>query len=164
MTLSEKLFIAGVATSAIALALAYSLGGLAVWSPVFVALGALWIVGQRRGQAWTAPLSLLGFIVGAVLGFWAGFLDGLLLLGVVMALGAWDLDDFVRRLQDVERDADVQTLERQHLLRLGIISGVGLLLGWLALNIRVTLNFAAIFALGLVAVFGLSRLVRQLWR
>ena len=46
----------------------------------------------------------------------------------------------------------------------GVISVLGLLLGTLALNIRVSLNFAVIFGLGLLAVVGLSRLVRQLWR
>ena len=73
MKLSEKLFIAVcVAFSAGTLALAFALADKCLWSPIFVALGALWIIGQRREQTWTAPLSLLSFIAGAVLGFWVG--------------------------------------------------------------------------------------------
>jgi len=161
MTLSEKLFTACVTVSAVALALAFALGGQALWSPVFVAVGALWIVGQRHEKAWPATVGLLCCIAGAVLGFWLGLPGGLLLFSAAAALMAWDLHDFVRRLRDVEAAADAQTLQRFHLTRLGIVSGVGLLLGALALVIRVNLGFGVIFALGLVAVLGLSRLVKE---
>jgi hypothetical protein len=87
---------------------------------------------------------------------------GLLQLGAAAALVAWDLHDFTRRLQDVENMSDVQALERPHLMRLGVVSGVGLLFGALALTIRVNLSFGMVFGLSLFAVYGLSRLVRQL--
>lgn len=160
LSISERLFIVGVAVSAVALALAFGLGGQPVWSPVFVALGALWLIGQRRDQGWVASLVLLCLIVGAVLGFWVNLPGVWLLVGAVMALAAWDLHDFARRLQDVEDDADAKVLEVHHLLRLGVVSGLGLLLGGLALAVRVSLGFGVVFALGLIAVFGLSRLVR----
>ncbi len=164
MKWTTRLFTASVAVSTGALALVFGLGGQVVWSPVFVALGALWLIGQRRTQEWVASLGLLSLTTGAVLGFWVGLPGGWLLLSTVAALVAWDLHDFAHRLQDVEHDEDARVLERRHLARLGVVSGLGLLLGWLALTIRVSLRFGVVFALGLIAVFGLSRLIRLLRR
>ena len=84
-----------------------------------------------------------------------------MVIGTAAALAAWDLHDFARRLQDVENASNAHALERPHLTRLGIVSGLGLLFGALALNIRIDLGFGVVFALGLVAVVGLSRLVRE---
>jgi hypothetical protein len=164
MSLTGRLCIASIVIAAGALALAYGLDGQGQWSPVFVALGLLWWTGQRRGERRVAAFGLLGFVVGAVIGFWMNLGGGRLLLSTVAALAAWDLGDFALRLQDVDNDEDARALEHHHLWRLAVVSGIGLLLGGLALTIRVDLRFGVVSALGLIAIFGLSRLVRFLRR
>ena len=164
MNLTTRSYTAVIVIAAGALAVAYSIGGQGQWSPVFIALGVLWWIGQRRGEQRVAAFGLLGFVVGAVIGFWVDLGGGRLLLSTVAALAAWDLGDFALRLQDVDNDEDVRTLEHHHLRRLAVVSSMGLLLGELALTIRVDLRFGVVSALGLIAIFGLSRLVRFLRR
>lgn len=164
MSLTRRLCIAAIVIASGALALAYGLDEQGQWSPVFVALGLLWGIDHWRGERKVAAFGLLGLVVGAVLGFWVGLAGRWLLLSTVAALAAWDLDDFAQRLQDVGDDEDARTLEHHHVRRLAAVSGIGLLLGALALTLRFDLRFGVVFALGLIAVFGLSRLMKFLRR
>ncbi len=179
--------------AAAALALGYGLNQQFVGSLIFIALGLLWLVGQRYAQTASAGLGLLGFAVGALLGTLYGVQSGWLLVGITAALVAWDLHHFIQHLRineqrapdtensaatatDTETDADAaprldtrarleaeaRMLEREHLRRLAIVSGLGLLLGALALTVRLTLSFGVIVVLGVVAIFALSRLIRYL--
>jgi len=178
--------------AAAALALGYGLNQQFVGSLIFIALGLLWLVGQRYAQTASAGLGLLGFAVGALLGTLYGVQSGWLLVGITAALVAWDLHHFIQHLRineqrapdtensaatatDTETDADTprldtrarleaeaRMLEREHLRRLAIVSGLGLLLGALALTVRLTLSFGVIVVLGVVAIFALSRLIRYL--
>jgi hypothetical protein len=191
-----------VATAA--LALGYGLAREPIGVLAFIALGLLWLVGQKYQKQTLAGLGLLGFAVGALLGTLYGVQDGWLLVGITAALVTWDLHHFIQHIrvsepreatpadtdradtdredtgledrasedtasEDIARedtgaqmDAERRTLERAHLQRLAIVSGAGLLLGTLALTVKLTLRFGVIFALGLIAVFGLSRLIHYL--
>lgn len=179
-----------VATAA--LALGYGLNRRPIGALIFVALGLLWLVGQRYAWRAFAGLGLLGFATGALLGTLYGVQNGWLLVAITAALVAWDLHHFTQHMRDskeqtpvsersetatadAEADADTvrlntrarleteaRALERAHLQRLAIVSGLGLLLGTLALTIRLTLRFGFIVALGVVAIFGLSRLIHYL--
>ncbi|MBN2389357.1 MAG: hypothetical protein JXR84_01455 [Anaerolineae bacterium] len=175
-----------VATAA--LALGYGLYGEPFGVLIFVALGLLWLVGQRYALQAFAGLGMLGFTIGALHGTLYGVQSGWMLAGITAALVAWNLHHFIQHLRvnerdeadsvdaeertqaevradaeaDAEADAKARALERLHLQRLGIVSGLGLLLGALALTVRLTLGFGVIVALGLVAIYGLSRLVHYL--
>lgn len=178
--------------AAAALALGYGLNRRPIGSLIFVALGLLWLVGQRYAWQAFAGLGLLGFAVGALLGVLYDVQSGWTLVAITAALVAWDLHHFTQHMRvskeqtpvsersetataDTEADADTvrlntrarleteaRALERAHLRRLAIVSGLGLLLGTLALTIRLTLRFGFIVALGVVAFFGLSRLIHYL--
>jgi hypothetical protein len=80
----------------------------------------------------------------------------------VVALSAWDLEHFVQGMVDAGYVENVQDLERGHLRRLLIVDGLAVLLGELALRIRVEIGFGTVFVLALLAVFGLSRAIRFL--
>jgi len=183
VNLSTRLLTGSTLLAAAALALGYGLNGELSnglqFALFFVALGLLWLVGQRYAIRASATLGLLGFTVGALLGAWFGVESGWLLIGVTAALVAWDLHYFVQHIREGENadveaqaDEDVQTdtppyqnarvLERAHLQRLGIVSGLGLPLGVLAMTVQLTLRFSVVLGLGLIAIFGLSRLVRYL--
>ncbi|GEM_PF-807867 len=178
--------------AAVALALGYGLNQNFIAIPIFIALGLLWLVGQRYAVRASAGLGLLAFAVGALLGTLFGVQNGWLLVGITAALIAWDLHHFIQHMRlneqqtpDSERsetntadteteveavrldtrarlEAEARVLEREHLRRLAIVSGLGLLLGTLALTIRLTLSFGVIVVLGVIAIFALSRLIHYL--
>jgi hypothetical protein len=83
---------------------------------------------------------------------------------VVIALIAWDLDRFNWRMRVAGSVEGADALERRHIQRLLIVSGIGLLLGVVALSVRIRLGFAVAFLLAFLAVAGLSRVVGFLQR
>jgi len=87
-----------------------------------------------------------------------------MLVGVVAALSAWDLDHFARRLRGVERVEMRLALEWHHLRRLISVDGLGLLLAGVALAVQYKFSFDAALVLGLVAVLGLSQMISYLRR
>jgi hypothetical protein len=142
----------------------YGLSGL--WDGAAVALvaGGFWLIGQWRRWGWAAPVALVLLIGAATVGLWLGVGGGWMLVGVVAALVAWNLDRFVWRLRAAGRVEEADTLERHYLRRLLIVGGVGLLLGAVALSLRIRLGFAVASLLALLAVLGLSRMVGFLRR
>ncbi len=179
MKLTTRIMTISTLIATAALALGYGLLGEPIGVLVFVALGLLWLVGQKYQKRTLAGLGLLGFAIGALLGTWYGVRSGWLLIGITAALVAWDLHHFIQHMLVSERaeaaskdmvpedrgarlNAEARALERAHLQRLAIVSGAGLLLGTLALTVKLTLRFGVIFALGLIATFGLSRLIHYL--
>jgi hypothetical protein len=131
---------------------------------VITALGLLWLLGQRRHAEWLASLVLVFFVGAAVLGIWWESPKILMLIGVVAALAAWDLDHLVHRLRSVKHGEGVRTLERGHIRRLLSVAGLGLLLGAIALVSQVRLGLSLVFLLGLLAMLGLSGAIRFLRR
>jgi hypothetical protein len=109
-----------------------------------------------------APVGLAGFVAVAASGLWLGIGQGWMVIGVVTALTAWDLDHFSRRLQAADGVVGARSLEKRHLLRLAAVAGLGLLLAAAALGLRTRLGVGAAILLGLLAILGLSQVVRYL--
>lgn len=148
--------IASIVLAASALILAYALGALWLPAAAILLLGAAWIVGQQlswRGGAW--PMMGL-FVVVAAAGAWLELNPILLVVGLIAALSAWDLDGFARQLRRVDAVEQEQGLQRRHLRRLLLVDGLGLLLAVLALNLEIDLSFGVALILGLIALLGLS--------
>ena len=152
------LLCAGLAT--FVLALGYI--GQSLWAGVgiVVAIGLLWLAGDWRGWDWVAEPCLAGWVGLAAFGAWWGVISGWMLLGVVAALAAWDLSHFAARLRDAGALTPPAELTRAHLRRLAIVAGAGLLLGGIALGIRVELTFGWAILAAALAIIGLSRLLR----
>jgi hypothetical protein len=153
-----------IGLAAIVLAIGYAVGSVWRVPPILLAVGALWWIGQKRHWNLFASVALVGFVVAAALGLWVGLPAGWMLVGVVAALSAWDLDHFARRLRNVERVEMRSTLERLHLRRLVSVDSLGLLLAGMALVIQYKFSFDVALVLGLVAVLGLSQMVSYLRR
>jgi hypothetical protein len=153
-----------IGLAAIVLAMGYVVGGVWKVSPILLATGALWWIGQKRHWNLFASVALVGFVVAAAVGLWMGLPAGWMLAGVVAALSAWDLDHFARRLRGVERVEMRSALEQLHLRRLASVDSLGLLLGGLALVVQYKFSFDVALFLGLVAVLGLSQMVNYLRR
>jgi hypothetical protein len=166
--MTARLLPASIGLATCALALGYALGGLWAWTPLIVALGFLWLLGQWRGRGWMTSVGLVFFVGVATGGLWLDLAAGWMLFGMVAALSAWDLDYFAQRLRSVEWAETLaerrRDLERRHLWRLLLVDGLGLLLAAVALGVEVKLSFGAAFLLGLLAVLGLSQAIGFLRR
>ena len=162
--MTARLLSITIGLAAIVLAIGYAVGGVWKISLILLAMGVLWWIGQKRHWNLFAPVALLGFVVAAAVGLWMGLPAGWMLVGVVAALSAWDLDHFARRLRSVERVEMRPALERLHLRRLVSVDGLGLLLAGMALGVQYKFSFDVALVLGLVAVVGLSQMVSYLRR
>ena len=152
------------ALAASALALGYAQAHLWAGVVLIAGLGAFWLFGQRRGWRWVPSLVLVLFVSAAVFGLGLAAEPIWMLLGVVVGLAAWDLDHFAQRMRKASHVEGVQNLERRHLLRLLLVSGLGFLLSAAALEVRVELPMGTALLLGLLAIMGLSRAIRFLRR
>ncbi len=159
-----KTLLASTVLTILITTLGYGLGGLWIWVLASIVMGSLWLLGQRLDWPWTTPVALVFFVGAAMIGLWLGLASGLLLLGVVLALSAWDLDHFARRLRSVERVEKSHELKRRHIGRLMAVDALGLLLGGAALAIEIQFGFYTVLLLALLAVVGLSHGIRFLRR
>lgn len=148
-----------ILAAASAMAAAYALGGR--WLPALAVLllGALWIAVERTGWSWAASLMLGLFSFAATAGAWQGLNPVLLVVGMVGALSAWDLDHFTRQLRSVDDVEEERSLSRRHLRRLLVVDALGLASAGVALTVRVRLSFGVALVLGLVAILGLSQAI-----
>ncbi|MFP3896337.1 MAG: hypothetical protein ACLFV5_05825 [Anaerolineales bacterium] len=157
-----KILVACTILAALITALGYGLGGLWIGALMSIAVGSLWLLGQRRDWPWIAPLALVCFVGAAMVALWLGLAPGLFLLGVVLALSAWDLDHFARRVNSVGRIEEAHHLRRRHMGRLVAVNASSLIFGGAALAIEIQLDFYIILLLALLAVVGLSQSIRFL--
>ena len=152
-----------IGVAALLLALAYAIAGRWIGTLAAVLVGAAWLAGVWRELPSVSDVALVGAIVVAAAGPPQGAPALPLLLGVVAALVAWDLARFAARLRAAEV-ADAPALERAHLRYVGSVAGVGLVLGGLALVVRVAIGFGWVILFGVVAIVALGQLVRMLQR
>jgi hypothetical protein len=160
----RKLWYISSGCATCALVAGYAIGGYWIWILPILGLAALWLLGQRRGLKWVASVELLHFVGFAVIGIWQGLSYGLMLLGLIAALAAWDMDSFQQRMEDVKRVDRREDMERKYLRRLLVIEASGALLAFTAVSLTVTYSFGSALLLGLFAVIGLSRTIRFLRR
>jgi hypothetical protein len=152
-----------VALAALLQALGYLVAGLWPGAVIALALGGLWLLALLRGWRRFDHTGLAGIVVLAGVGVWLTLPALLLVCSVVAALAGWDLARFDRRAAGVQI-AGAEALVRAHLWRLALATGSGLLLGVLALSIRVSLGFGVALLLAALALIGLSRAIGHLNR
>jgi hypothetical protein len=153
----SKILAASIGLATAALGLGYLHKDLWTWTLAIVALGLLWLFGLWRRWGWASSVGWILYTAGAAAGLLQGAGFGWMLSGLSMALIAWDLDAFVRRLQPIPRVEGKEDLERRHLLRLAVVSVLGWLLAAVATGARLELGFGVVLLLALLAAFGLSR-------
>lgn len=155
----RRIFWVHVLVATIGLMAGYALLGEWRIVPVFLLVLALWLFAQMRGAGTFGGIFLFFLLLASVVAIFMGVPGWLALLSAVAALGAWDLDHFLRRLNAVERVAFETGLGRAHLLRLALVEGIGLLAGLLALSVSLRLPFWWEVLLVVLAMIGLSRLI-----
>lgn len=145
-----------------ALAWAYSRAGLDGAARIPILVAASWMVAQWRRWRWFPALGLGAFIVLAAYGLWIGLPAGLMVIGAIGGLAAWDLADFTVRLRYASPMDNVRDLERRHVARLLIVVLLGFLLAGIATFVRLQLTFEVVFVLVVLAAVGLAQLLRWL--
>jgi len=158
----KRLAAVSIALASALIGPAFVAGGGWIGAAAGLGFGVLWLIGVWRGWQAADTLGLAGFAGLASAGVWLGYVAPLLLAGLVAALAGWDLSRFARRLAGAGRVEGLPGLVRAHLRRLLAALGLGLLLGLAALEIQITLSFAAALLLAACAILGLSRAVRAL--
>jgi len=151
--------IASIILASSAFIVAYGLGVLWLPTVAILVLGVAWILAPRAAWPWLPWVMMTLLVVIAAVGAWLALRPVPLVVGLVAAVSAWDLDLFVRQLRRVDRVERGDRLKRRHLRRLVAVDGVGLLMAILALTVEIQLTFALALGLGLAALVGLSRLI-----
>jgi len=156
--------IIGIGLATLLLTLGYAIGGRWIGAAASVALGCLWLAGLRRGWNGIDSLGLIGFTGLAAVGVWLALATPILLASQVAALATWDLDRFAQRLRSAGRVEAEPDLTRAHLQRLLAATGLGLVLGGVALGVQVPLSFGWALPLAALMILGLSRAIGWLNR
>jgi hypothetical protein len=110
----------------------------------------------------TLSLVLVLTVLLAAVGLWCGIDLSLALLAVFCALAAWDLDSFSRRLSFASAEDNPASIERRHLLRLGLVLLLGAGLSYLSLSIHFESSFERAVVLVIFAFTGIGALVNWL--
>ncbi len=137
----------------------YGIGSLAA-----MLAGLLWLAAQWRGWSPVIDLSFIIFVGLAAGGTWLGVPATWLIVGFAAMLAAWDLGNFSDRLARLETVKQQRALEQHHLQRLGLVMGIGLLLGVLAVSVEMQLNLWWGILLSALVVAGLSQIIGRLRR
>jgi hypothetical protein len=153
-----------VSLATLGLAVGYALRSQWNWAAAIVLLGLLWSVDQWRDWDRVTALGLSAFVALAAYGVWQGMAAGWMLFCTVAALAAWDLDDFARRWRRPARITEEIELRQAHFQRLLIVTGLGFVLGGIALSVQLELTLGWSMLLGLLAVLGLSWAISYLRR
>ena len=146
------------------LALAYAVRLQWAGALIVVALGGLWLLGERRGWGWTGGVGLSGCVAAAVAGIWSDLPALWMLVSVVSTMVAWDLHRFERRRSMAGDVEAMDEVARIHLQRVLLVAGLGILLGGITLGTGLQLNFAWALVLGAVLILALSRVLRFIHR
>jgi hypothetical protein len=145
--------------SSFLIVLSYAINQFWIASFLITALGILWMVGYLKGCKWQASVMFTLFLGASAIGLWLNLPRWLILLSMVGAISAWDLDHFTQRLRYARLVEERFNLEKYHIKRLFIVNLFSLFLSVIAFNVEVKLGFGAILLLGMIAVLGLNQVI-----
>ena len=146
------------------LASGYLAEGFAASAYWILSLGAVWLFAEIRRARWVASLGFLACVTAAGYGLWIDLSPGWMLAGAFGALIVWDLSDFQRRVQDAAPEDEVAGLVRRHLLRLAIVTAVGLGFSLAGMFFRMRFSFEWAAFLAILSALGVTYLVGRIRR
>ncbi len=158
MRVIRRLALASLVASTAALVLGFVRGRTEILIlPLAISTG-LALIGEARNAGWSPTLWFL-----AQAGLCAVGRSGELweLISISCALAYWDLSAFRYRLRNAGRIDEPQLLFQRHLLYLLATMVVGIGLGIASVIVRIDSDFAGALLLGIIALGGLSQLLRR---
>ncbi len=161
---SRKIFVISTFIAAGVPAFFFASKGLWSWVFLNITWGLLLILGRRFEWRWTGSLGLFFFAVAAARCSFLKVQPEWLLLSVVAGLSLRDLHAFLGRLNRAEKVERSLDLERRHIKRLMITSGLGLLLGLITLKVDMNVRFGWMLLMAIALILGLSRLMERIGR
>ena len=164
MKLIRRILILSIVFAAFSVAIGYGMGSLWLVAPVFLIAGGGWVYFEWRGWDWSSSIFLLGFVAACIFGMMLLLSPLIMLLGVLAALIAWDLDHMIRRLKGVHEECMAECMAKQHLMRLALVNGCGLVLALAALLIRTQISLMGAIALAVMVILGIGITVGYLRR
>jgi len=157
-------FVIGVVMGVGSLAYAFSGVGFDGLVRGLLVLGAVWLFAGWKRWTWFSTFAILLMVALAGFGLWIALSPGWMIAGALGGLLAWDLSDFMRRLQFVHFTDDKRGLERRHLIRVTIVALIGVLLASISIMVRLEFTVEWMMLLALVGVLGVTQLVAWLRR
>ena len=148
-----------IGLSTFLMVLSYAINQFWIASLLITILGIVWMVGYLKGWKWQASVMFTLFIGASAIGLWLNLSQWLILLSMVGAISAWDLDHFTQRMRYAGLVVERTNLEKYHIKRLFFVNFFGLFLSVIALNVEVKLGFGTILLLGMIAVLGLNQVI-----
>jgi hypothetical protein len=129
-----------------------------------IGLGAFWLLGEIRRWHWSAAFGFLVCVAAAGYGLWLDLSAGWMLAGAVGALVAWDLSGFLHRVQNAAPEDEVAGLVRRHLLRLAVVTAIGLVFSLFGMFFRLQFSFEWVAFLAILSALGVAYLIGRIRR
>jgi len=158
MHLSKKIQILCISLATFLLSFCCFSHGLVLKGSVALIIGILWLYGLKRNLNLIASLWMILLIIIASSCIVSEISVAWMLLTVIAAIYAWDLDWFVRRINNAVHVEKIQQMEQHHLKRLLIITAISFILSMVTLNLEFSFNFFWMLFLALIAAFCMERL------
>ena len=159
MILTQRVQRAAIFLSTLALVVGYVSSDIWIGAGLLATLGVLWGFGCLHNWRWIANLAMAGIAIAAAIGIELGVNSGLVLVSILSALAAWDLNAFNHRLQGMREDEKTLALEKSHLNRLSWVIGLGLLLAGAGLTLNWNAGFGIVFILSLLVAISFGRII-----
>jgi len=156
--------IISILVTAGALANGYYSQGHKTGATWILVLGGIWLLAEIRRLRWFASIGFFLCVLLAGYGLWIDLPGLWMLAGAVSALIAWDLSDFLLRVQASAPEDEVPLMARRHLIRLSILSAIGLALSLFSMFYEWKLSFEWAAFLALLAALGVTYFVGRVRR
>jgi hypothetical protein len=142
------------------LAFGYHLAGFTPFARWIIVFGALWLVAIWQRWGWFVYLGLIFNLLAAALGLWLlNFPPGWMFAGAIGGLLAYDLSHFWERVRFMSFDEERHGLETRHLLRISVLTVIGMTLASLAMLIKRQFTVDWTIAWLVIALLGLTPLI-----
>ncbi len=149
-----------IVIATLSLALSYFFQSAWLGAGLILLSGVLWLSEARKDLPWLASVMMLVFFGLGGYGAWLGYSSGLILIGIIATLAAWDMAYFWQHLQPSSKVEKETALKQAYLNRLGLVVGASFLLGSLALLIQFELNLGWALVVGFIVIITLGRVMR----
>jgi hypothetical protein len=144
--------------------IAYGLAGVWVASAIFILVCGVWLLGIRRDIEGLSTVLFSVFLLTSVFGCLIQLSLPLLIFSMVAALTAWDLDYFNRQLRQVSDGKIAVQMEKLHLRRVLILTGLGLVLTEPAAFIKTGFGFWTVIFLVIMIILTAGLVIGYLRR